>query len=80
MGWREGVYALGQSLRPEAPTGVKSREKLALNYAEEAVWSQHKRKTASRAPWASEEFTPEELDTTQQLWLGPWGSGVPALA
>lgn len=28
------------------------------------------RKTASQAPWASEEFTPEELDMMQRLWLG----------
>lgn len=58
------------SLEPEAPTGVKSREKLALNCAEEAVRSQHYTKLQIQAPWTSEEFTPEELDMIQRLWLG----------
>lgn len=47
-GWREGVKVLGQSIKPEAPAGVKSREKLALNCAAEAVWSQRNTKLQSR--------------------------------
>lgn len=39
---------VGGSLQHEAPTGVKSREKLALNCAVEAVWSQHNTKLQTR--------------------------------